>query len=111
MCGEQVLASDHKNEVGGSSPRVRGTGSEIRLGQSSLRFIPACAGNRALPRPPTGQRTVHPRVCGEQGHVNETPLVVAGSSPRVRGTALKAGKAAAINRFIPACAGNSLPCM
>ena len=48
----------------------------------------------------------HPRVCGEQ--VNVLPLIqtITGSSPRVRGADIAAGKANEATGIIPACAGS-----
>ena len=71
-----------------------------------MRFIPACAGNRAEGRKAFLTKTVHPRVCGEQLVRLVLWHGLSGSSPRVRGT----GNVPATNlyrtRFIPACAGN-----
>ena len=50
---------------------------------------------------------VHPRVCGEQGLIVIGAAVVAGSSPRVRGTGPTCQIKRSSPRFIPACAGNS----
>ena len=96
---------------------------------STPRFIPACAGNTALPRSPTcRRRTVHPRVCGEHRHrpgvdrihprfipacAGNTPSAAlsaassVGSSPRVRGTLVNDHDRPHRDRFIPACAGNT----
>ena len=89
VCGEQ-----HENRFSikahcGSSPRVRGTGVE---GTSHS--------------PPY---TVHPRVCGEQFSKPSPALLKIGSSPRVRGTDQALDAAVGATRFIPACAGNSVP--
>ena len=51
---------------------------------------------------------VHPRVCGELGFSRPSVPPVAGSSPRVRGTRFKVAVLVVAERFIPACAGNSL---
>ena len=90
----------------GSSPRVRGTVCQRFRGVVFIRFIPACAGNRAAPPPPNPKRPVHPRVCGEQAMTFPFPPPWCGSSPRVRGTVLSAVSIGASHRFIPACAGN-----
>ena len=72
----------------------------------SWRFIPACAGNRLSNSHAIGQLMVHPRVCGEQLLTIAAKFGAGGSSPRVRGTGLRAMIAALLKRFIPACAGN-----
>ncbi|ASC07487.1 hypothetical protein S101468_03286 (plasmid) [Acetobacter pasteurianus subsp. pasteurianus] len=51
---------------------------------------------------------VHPRVCGEHVRHQRRMHGPRGSSPRVRGTLNSAYPAAMKNRFIPACAGNTL---
>src|SRR3546814_15571668 len=70
------------------------------------RFIPACAGNSHTGREMRARSAVHPRVCGEQ----PMPATVIprddGSSPRVRGTALRDASELLYVRFIPPCAGN-----
>ena len=68
-CGEHRVAQGGRDDLNGSSPRVRGT-YFIRLDQMltlQSRFIPACAGNiRYQPALPyEAVTTVHPRVCGE----------------------------------------------
>ena len=52
---------------------------------------------------------VHPRVCGEQLLVAMWYVNFPGSSPRVRGTGAFSPIPDQLQRFIPACAGNSLP--
>ncbi len=49
---------------------------------------------------------VHPRVRGEQRSGNCVLTLCAGSSPRARGTVVGFEHVDAIDRFIPACAGN-----
>ena len=52
---------------------------------------------------------VHPRVCGEQSTCPDSLSCFTGSSPRVRGTGLTRYRPGWSARFIPACAGNSVP--
>ena len=92
---------------GGSSPRVRGTPDPLAKRRRRPRFIPACAGNSAKPGARVRNAPVHPRVCGELGVVQRAPLLLAGSSPRVRGTRRIGQRRPGGRRFIPACAGNS----
>src|SRR5690606_11034976 len=88
------------------SPRVRGT-VDIAFGvQIAERFIPAGAGNRTADGDGAITDPVHPRGCGEQGSLMVPGRITAGSSPRVRGTAMETPKAAVAARFIPAGAGN-----
>ena len=109
VCGEQTRTARISSSSGGSSPRVRGTDlvdvAEMRLD----RFIPACAGNRGSAASPCSRRPVHPRVCGEQADRTPPSRSRPGSSPRVRGTGNQPSSDATQRRFIPACAGNSIP--
>ena len=94
-------------EIGGSSPRVRGTHRWRTASLNGERFIPACAGNSSRDSNSRFSKTVHPRVCGELGHQAHVQPGRAGSSPRVRGTHRVRAAADHRSRFIPACAGNS----
>ena len=86
-CGELHSTTAGGTYADGSSPRVRGTHQEPRVGQLNERFIPARAGNSV-------------RVCTLAG-------TATGSSPRVRGTRDIDGWDFKSIRFIPARAGNS----
>ena len=72
-----------------------------------MRFIPACAGNTDERRVQTRGRAVHPRVRGEHVTTTNGSQLVAGSSPRARGTPRQDSPAMPLRRFIPACAGNT----
>ena len=106
VCGEQGTVGCKRPFRAGSSPRVRGTvDSAIPLSRL-LRFIPACAGNRIRPEAAAVAVPVHPRVCGEQTLTTIYNDLRIGSSPRVRGTDVSEIAMYAVQRFIPACAGN-----
>ena len=107
VCGEQTQPPPPPKTSPGSSPRVRGTARVHRGHDPSLRFIPACAGNRISSRLASKEPPVHPRVCGEQGLDREERHDSDGSSPRVRGTDPTTPATQNLARFIPACAGNS----
>ena len=106
-CGEQVQSQHDDVFHTGSSPRLRGTASTTRVVIESARFIPAPAGNSAPRQNRELRPAVHPRACGEQ--IDEVHLTgsAIGSSPRLRGTALKRERSCCKERFIPAPAGNS----
>ena len=93
----------------GSSPRVRGTQENAETDNPRRRFIPACAGNTSAPHWHQSTPSVHPRVCGEHSDVVCVFHTCCGSSPRVRGTRQPVLVARGRLRFIPACAGNTLP--
>ena len=106
VCGEQGNDLVNGLEIDGSSPRVRGTDGPRTVPACSLRFIPACAGNRRSESGTGGVVSVHPRVCGEQTICVNPTGDSDGSSPRVRGTAMDVIRSLELIRFIPACAGN-----
>ena len=107
VCGEQKGDTPYIPTDNGSSPRVRGT-DRIPLILFLLgRFIPACAGNSFGASQMRIPSAVHPRVCGEQNSIPRLIKCLAGSSPRVRGTATTTVSGRYRRRFIPACAGNS----
>ncbi len=88
VCGEHLNSPAFISWGSGSSPRMRGTRSEMRSRGCAGRFIPAYAGNTPRRDCAMVRLAVHPRVCGE--HL-EQPLVncrTRGSSPRMRGTQL-----------------------
>ena len=70
-------------------------------------IIPACAGNRISLRFALALTRDHPRVCGEQSITVALAESPRGSSPRVRGTGIRAHKEPRERGIIPACAGNS----
>ena len=108
VCGEHLKEYRNPYPSTGSSPRVRGTQLEgVHVGGVG-RFIPACAGNTSRRRNSDGLISVHPRVCGEHPKVNGATLRSFGSSPRVRGTRPERHCGVQGQRFIPACAGNTV---
>ena len=92
--------------IGGSSPRMRGTAPAVLFHRIRARFIPAHAGNSCGRRCPPRSRAVHPRACGEQPSKRLRLRLAAGSSPRMRGTAIQTDGGRLKLRFIPAHAGN-----
>ena len=86
VCGEQSRSSNACYACRGSSPRVRGTGVRYASITNEIRFIPACAGNSLGYGRNARNRSVHPRVCGEQELGSLMSSALSGSSPRVRGT-------------------------
>jgi len=106
VCGERLLTPVPPLFASGSSPRVRGTGGAQRRDGAGDRFIPACAGNGAVPSHATPRLPVHPRVCGERAGSPTGSWADNGSSPRVRGTGVRVRPDVDECRFIPACAGN-----
>ena len=88
VCGELASTVSFGIVGSGSSPRVRGTRSPLRT-----------AG---------WVRSVHPRVCGELPRMTRAATCPYTVHPRVCGELGRGGPARAlVDRFIPACAGNS----
>ena len=108
VCGEQDVKGTLDRVSNGSSPRVRGTEVDYLSDLMDNRFIPACAGNRPVCGAAQTMISVHPRVCGEQKSDAHQQHADHGSSPRVRGTDGPPLTDDDIERFIPACAGNSI---
>ena len=107
VCGEQQNIAPASVAMPGSSPRVRGTVRYLFFATPPDRFIPACAGNSQSVSAAAAGLSVHPRVCGEQQLNRVLRETQTGSSPRVRGTGDTESPKPSMNRFIPACAGNS----
>ncbi len=95
----------------GSSPRGRGTRRCAGDQLQNLRFIPAGAGNAATSSTASMSPSVHPRGGGERGTGQPATGGARGSSPRGRGTPLRAMGRAVVFRFIPAGAGNARPAL
>ena len=91
----------------GSSPRQRGTRRPKLQAVRQYRFIPAPAGNAPAIVKSAGRCPVHPRASGERAIRWSARRSRRGSSPRQRGTHGHRLPALAVDRFIPAPAGNA----
>ena len=109
LCGEHIDVVDIKAKNNGSSPPVRGTPFFGESAASQRRFIPACAGNTGSQPGANLNATVHPRLCGEHRACFLFLSRARGSSPPVRGTRQRYRHRPVAYRFIPACAGNTMP--
>ena len=105
--GEHSASASASAGTSGSSPRARGTRTGDCPLRLRLRFIPACAGNTPMHGTVLLSSPVHPRVRGEHSIVYRCEMMQTGSSPRARGTPHAGGPALPVQRFIPACAGNT----
>ncbi len=106
-CGERIEVRPEEVDVGGSSPRVRGTPAPHHRQSDRGRFIPARAGNALHTSPFPASVPVHPRACGERADDVDRLRGRVGSSPRVRGTPYRRRSPRRTRRFIPARAGNA----
>ena len=106
-CGEHLPMMPPSISAYGSSPQVRGTRRRTRNSLPTNWFIPAGAGNTLNLAAGKATVAVHPRRCGEHSRAPVWTVRRFGSSPQVRGTHLEKRHGSAINRFIPAGAGNT----
>ena len=106
-CGEHPIATGTTPATTGLSPQVRGTPAVKTSFQSSLRFIPAGAGNTLVRMAHGPRRSVYPRRCGEHTRSSSAMRSRAGLSPQVRGTRSIHSGNSIPKRFIPAGAGNT----
>ena len=107
MRGEHVTTLVKANGYRGPSPHARGTRSDLRAQRRGLRSIPACAGNTASSMRGPSSPTVHPRMRGEHAKADLVERYRDGPSPHARGTRLALVRLRAVQRSIPACAGNT----
>ncbi len=105
--GEHIVQTLPDASVIGSSPPARGTQKLPDAAPIVARFIPACAGNTLVYHGPDLLATVHPRLRGEHQLAWYTAMATYGSSPPARGTPHPGRCPCVIQRFIPACAGNT----
>ena len=107
VCGEHLDPACGGRMFWGSSPRMRGTPSGIQTLGTTVRIIPAYAGNTGSTREGRNQFGDHPRVCGEHMAFRADADQTTGSSPRMRGTPHAGLLDAAHFGIIPAYAGNT----
>ena len=105
--GERMLADVDSHRFPGSSPRGRGTLVGLVDLLPPRRFIPARAGNATPRRRLCRRPPVHPRAGGERDRIGPSSTPAIGSSPRGRGTPVRAAQHQRDRRFIPARAGNA----
>ena len=110
VCGEHTMRNFPYLRDEGSSPRMRGTHGRHIQNRKLAGIIPAYAGNTHASV--TGERAKrdHPRVCGEHACGRAHVQFVQGSSPRMRGTRVRAGLIPLGFGIIPAYAGNTQIC-
>ena len=108
--GNARSAIPRHGAVCGSSPHTRGTLGGKLDALRHVRFIPAYAGNALALHAGTSSPAVHPRIRRERTFLKFCRMADGGSSPHTRGTRLHLSKEAAQVRFIPAYAGNAIPC-
>ena len=105
--GERFLRPLLRQRDHGSSPHTRGTRPSGGPPPGRKRFIPAYAGNAPEGRPHCPASSVHPRIRGERRIPMRNAGHLFGSSPHTRGTQQRDCPCRALDRFIPAYAGNA----
>ena len=91
----------------GSSPRMRGKHERWISGGNNNRIIPAHAGQTWSSVCRLVSTSDHPRACGANEHKSQHSSGTDGSSPRMRGKRVGHSRSLAINRIIPAHAGQT----
>ena len=107
VCGEHASGRLATMPTIGSAPRVRGTLRRAAVVDRPRRFSPACAGNTGSTTIRSTPSPVQPRVCGEHRGRLIIRAASTGSAPRVRGTRRDGALSPQMDRFSPACAGNT----
>ncbi len=105
--GEHKCRNASLNNHTGLSPLARGTLHHNGWCSSSVRFIPAGAGNTYRNKRRFQKRAVYPRWRGEHINPRGNCRISAGLSPLARGTLRRQPPIPNKNRFIPAGAGNT----
>ncbi len=107
--GEHCLGGGSAQPRNGLSPLARGTRIESCVNSRRPRFIPAGAGNTHSLARLNQLSPVYPRWRGEHSEYFADLFTDRGLSPLARGTRGNSFLDAALLRFIPAGAGNTLP--
>ncbi len=89
----------------GPSPRLRGSRPFRGIWHLSTRSIPAPAGEPGGRPAPRTSTPVHPRACGGARTASSAKPMIAGPSPRLRGSLERGRRSGAIAGSIPAPAG------
>ena len=106
-CGEHLLTAHATFEQIGSSPRMRGAQTCTDCQPWRVWIIPADAGSTAEIYQETYGKVDHPRGCGEHSPRIWKTDTAEGSSPRMRGALVIAGRRRDRPRIIPADAGST----
>ena len=105
VCGGTSSRKMGRRRRKGLSPRVRGNPLPPKRSSTPTGSIPACAGEPAVIAPRPQRREVYPRVCGGTSMAMGRGINQPGLSPRVRGNLAVNADGVAVQRSIPACAG------
>ena len=106
-CGANGTRVAISGQDSGSSPHMRGKQAAGVLEHAALRIIPAHAGQTDRFLVPLGPNTDHPRTCGANCMPCCTSPLAVGSSPHMRGKLRSHIRIVALERIIPAHAGQT----
>ena len=107
-CGENYNPDSLLNQMGGTSPRMRGKRFSSLTGTRKQGNIPAHAGKTRLFSDAERSDAEHPRACGENWVFIFSTGHFSGTSPRMRGKPNSSRQANSDIRNIPAHAGKTL---
>ena len=107
VCGEHIRMPSANGPQIGSSPRMRGTLQQVKVGFLIVRLIPTYAGNTNRYRTGIASSSAHPHVCGEHPTTCVSTPPSSGSSPRMRGTPSADYGDVGGHGLIPTYAGNT----
>ena len=105
--GELPIKQAQTSVTGGLSPLARGIRETQQTCDAQSRFIPASAGNTRREILAGSANAVYPRWRGEHISDENANSTVRGLSPLARGTPAPGWLRTAMDRFIPAGAGNT----
>ena len=108
-CGENSGLCARRVAIGGSSPLMRGKRNDNDISDVERGLIPAHAGKTMGVVLSVGVGWAHPRSCGENEIECHLGVILAGSSPLMRGKPLTAPLSPARQGLIPAHAGKTTP--
>ena len=106
-CGEHPSFGLNGSTRPGSSPRMRGALTVIKLNVAPIRIIPADAGSTAKCASSGMISMDHPRGCGEHSRPRLSAIACWGSSPRMRGAPANQVDINGSPGIIPADAGST----
>ena len=107
-CGAHVELAEGIVVEAGSSPRMRGSHSNLHQISTHLGIIPAHAGLTFFFRSARTCNRDHPRACGAHATATTGVKAVEGSSPRMRGSPTQHQSLREVSGIIPAHAGLTL---
>ena len=107
-CGENRQVRASRYVALGSSPRMRGKRARLVRSRRARGLIPAHAGKTPRGRGAVVHEWAHPRACGENLSTDTEDVILAGSSPRMRGKRGPASPGTQERWLIPAHAGKTL---